>query len=409
MTPSERPHRVTKPFFTFGTLTLLILMGTGFSFGVTRLFLGLGTVTNLDNHNPWGIWIAFDVACGVALAAGGFLTAALVEIFGNHRYRSLLRPALLTAFLGYLWVAIALLFDLGRYWNAWRPLVNWQGNSVLFEVGMCVSFYLVVLTVEMSPSILEGLEERMHEGGWGAAVLKRLERPVHAVHSWVRIVLPIFIVAGVVLSFMHQSSLGTLMLIAPTKTSSLWDTSILPVLFLLSALMVGFPMVILESIYANLVFGRRAEMNLLTPLAKTIPWFHRHLPGRETRRPRGPPRRDRHTREPRGDRVPGGGDPRRIGRTLHPAAQSRGAAFDRVAVLRGVTGDLRGHPEPDQRVPGGLSAALCRRAILPVGWRDRDDRCHRLEHPVLLPVAGDLLPDPPGIRPSNPRTAEAGT
>jgi octaheme c-type cytochrome (tetrathionate reductase family) len=273
MTPSERPHRVTKPFFTFGTLTLLILMGIGFSFGITRLFLGLGAVTNLDNHNPWGIWIAFDVACGVALAAGGFVTAALVEVFGRHRYRALLRPALLTAFLGYLWVAIALLFDLGRYWNAWRPLVNWQGNSVLFEVGMCVSFYLVVLTVEMSPSILEGLEDRMHENGRAAAFLRRLERPVHVVHSWVRIVLPIFIVAGVVLSFMHQSSLGTLMLIAPTKTSSLWDTSILPVLFLLSALMVGFPMVILESIYANLVFGRKAEMNLLTPLAKLIPWF----------------------------------------------------------------------------------------------------------------------------------------
>jgi Ni/Fe-hydrogenase subunit HybB-like protein len=89
-----------------------------------------GAVTNLDNHIPWGIWIAFDVACGVALAAGGFTTAALVEIFGRKRYLALLRPALLTAFLGYLWVAIALSFDLGRYWNIWRPIFNWQGNSV---------------------------------------------------------------------------------------------------------------------------------------------------------------------------------------------------------------------------------------------------------------------------------------
>ncbi len=273
MSPSERPHRVTKPFFTFGTLTLLILMGIGFSFGITRLFLGLESVTNLDNHNPWGIWIAFDVACGVALAAGGFLTAALVEIFGHRRFRPLLRPALLTAFLGYLWVAIALLFDLGRYWNAWRPLIHWQGNSVLFEVGMCVTFYLMVLTVEMSPAILEGLRDRMGEEGRVAEVLRRLERPVHMVHSWVRIVLPIFIVAGVVLSFMHQSSLGTLMLIAPTKTSALWETPILPVLFLLSAIMVGFPMVILESIYANISFGRKAEMELLTPLSRIIPWF----------------------------------------------------------------------------------------------------------------------------------------
>lgn len=273
MTPAHHPHRVTKPFFTFGTLTLLILMGIGFSFGITRLFLGLGSVTHLDNHNPWGIWIAFDVACGVALAAGGFMTAALVEIFGRRKYRPLLRPALLTAFLGYLWVAIALLFDLGRYWNSWRPLFNWQGNSVLFEVAMCVTFYLVILSVEMSPSILEGLKDRIHEGGWGARLLGRLERPISALHSWVGIVLPIFVVAGVVLSCMHQSSLGTLMLIAPTKTSALWETSILPLLFLLSAFMVGFPMVILESIYANISFNRKAEMELLTPLARVIPWF----------------------------------------------------------------------------------------------------------------------------------------
>ena len=164
MTPvlhNDRPHRVTKPLFTFGTLTLLIIMGIGFSFGITRMLLGLGTVTNLDNYSPWGIWISFDVACGVALAAGGFTTAALVDIFGRRKYRPLLRPAILTAFLGYLWVAIALSFDLGRYWNIWRPIFNWQGNSVLFEVGMCVTVYLMVLSVEMCPSILAFSPSRM--------------------------------------------------------------------------------------------------------------------------------------------------------------------------------------------------------------------------------------------------------
>jgi octaheme c-type cytochrome (tetrathionate reductase family) len=276
MTPkvhNDHPHRVTKPFFTFGTLTLLIFMGVGFAFGITRLILGLGTVTNLDNHNPWGIWISFDVACGVALAAGGFTTAALVDIFGRHRYKALLRPAILTAFLGYLWVAIALSFDLGRYWNIWRPIFNWQGNSVLFEVGMCVTFYLIVLGVEMSPSILEGLKNRINESAWGAATLRKVEKPIVAIHAGIKIILPLFIVAGVVLSFMHQSSLGTLMLIAPTKLSALWNTPILPVLFLLSAIMVGFPMVILESIYANISFGRNPEMELLTPMARVIPWF----------------------------------------------------------------------------------------------------------------------------------------
>jgi len=269
----DRPHRVTTPFFTFGTVTLLLIMGVGYAFGITRMLLGLGRVTNLDNHNPWGIWISFDVACGVALAAGGFTTAALVDIFGRRKYKALLRPAILTAFLGYLWVAIALSFDLGRYWNIWRPIFNWQGNSVLFEVGMCVTVYLIVLTVEMSPSILEGLKARIDQREWGAAMLRRVEGPLMTLYAAVRLVLPLFIVAGVVLSCMHQSSLGTLMLIAPTKTLPFWDTALTPVLFLMSAVMVGFPMVILESIYANISFNRNPEMDLLTPLARTIPWF----------------------------------------------------------------------------------------------------------------------------------------
>jgi octaheme c-type cytochrome (tetrathionate reductase family) len=273
MSHNDAPHRVTKPFFTFWTLTLLLFMGVGFAFGLTRMFLGLGAVTNLDDHNPWGIWIAFDVACGVALAAGGFTTAALVDIFGRRKYKPLLRPALLTAFLGYLWVGIALMFDLGRYWNIWRPMFNWQGNSVLFEVGMCVMAYLTVLSIEMSPSILEGLKQRIDDNERGAALLRKIEQPILTAYRLVKIVLPIFICAGVVLSFMHQSSLGTLMVIAPTKTSPLWNTALLPLLFLLSAIMVGFPMVILESIYANISFGRKAEMELLTPLAKIIPWF----------------------------------------------------------------------------------------------------------------------------------------
>jgi octaheme c-type cytochrome (tetrathionate reductase family) len=269
----DHPHRVEKPLFTFGTLTLLITMGIGYAFGVTRLFLGLGAITNLDNYNPWGIWISFDVACGVALAAGGFTTAALVDIFGRRKYRPLLRPAILTAFLGYLWVAIALSFDLGRYWNIWRPIFNWQGNSVLFEVGMCVTAYLIVLSIEMSPAVLEGLRAHIEAKGKSSALLRRLERPVQSLYAGVRIVLPFLILGGVVLSCMHQSALGTLILIAPTKLSALWNTPILPLEFLLSAFMVGFPMVILESIYANISFGRNPEMDLLTPMARIIPWF----------------------------------------------------------------------------------------------------------------------------------------
>lgn len=269
----HQPKSVRVPFFTHGTLVLLGLIAVGYSFGLTRLISGLGTVTNLDNHNPWGIWIAFDVACGVALAAGGFTTAALVEIFGGKKYKSLLRPAILTALIGYIWVAIALMFDLGRYWNIWRPLFNWQGNSVLFEVAMCVMFYLFVLSIEMSPSILEGLRERIGGNQLGAIFLRKIERPLLVVYTWVKTILPIFIVAGVVLSCMHQSSLGTLMLIAPTKVNALWLSPMLPLLFLLSAIMVGFPMVIMESIIAGVSFKRNPEMEILGPLARKIPWF----------------------------------------------------------------------------------------------------------------------------------------
>jgi octaheme c-type cytochrome (tetrathionate reductase family) len=270
---SHGTERIRKPLFTHGSAVLLTLMGIGFAFGLTRMFAGLNAVTNLDNFYPWGIWIAIDVACGVALAAGGFTTAAFVEIFGKHEFKPLLRPAILTAWLGYAMVAFGLLFDLGRYWNIWRPLFNWQGNSGLFEVAMCVMAYLTVLTIEMSPSFLEGLKERIGTEGLGGKLLTHLEKPLIIVHRAVKVVLPIFIIAGVVLSFMHQSSLGTIILLTPTKTHSLWFTPILPLLFLISAIMVGFPMVILESLIANKVFGRASEIHLLEKLAKLVPWF----------------------------------------------------------------------------------------------------------------------------------------
>lgn len=218
MTSPLHPIPVRKPIFTSGMFILLGVMAVGFSFGLARLFSGLGAVTNLDNHYPWGIWKSINVAVGIALAASGFTAAALIDIFGRKKFHSLLRPAILTAFLGYVMAAISLAFDLGRYWNIWRPIFNWQGNSVLFEVAMCVMAYLVVLTFELSPSILEGLKARMNTNEWGARLLKRIEGPIVTIHNWVKILLPIFIIAGFVLSCMHHSSLGTLMLIAPPKT-----------------------------------------------------------------------------------------------------------------------------------------------------------------------------------------------
>lgn len=275
----NKKYEILKPipqkikFFSTGTFILLAFIVTGFTFGLARFILGLGSVTNLNNQYPWGIWIAIDVACGVALAAGGFTTAALVEIFGSRKYKPLLRPAILTAWLGYAMVAFALFFDLGKWWNMWRPIFNWQGNSVLFEVGMCVMGYLTVLTFEIAPSLTEGLKIKAKEGGFIQKILLPLEKPIYFLHNVIHTMLPFFILAGVVLSFMHQSSLGTLMLIAPTKINPFWYTPILPILFLLSAIMVGYPMVIFESIISSKSFNKEIEIELLSSIARKIPYI----------------------------------------------------------------------------------------------------------------------------------------
>jgi len=268
----HEPAPAQGRFFSPGTYFLLGGMVVGYAYGLARFLAGLSTVTNLTDAYPWGLWVAIDVACGVALAAGGFTTAALIEVVGRRKFHALLRPAILTAWLGYIMVGAGLLFDLGRYWNAWRPVFNWQGNSVLFEVGMCVMAYLVVLTVEMSPAFLDALGRRFSAGERFAAPLRWLRRSLYYARRIVLTVMPFFVLAGVVLSCMHQSSLGALMLIAPTKMSPLWYTPILPLLFLLSAIMVGFPMVIVESILISRSLHREIEMDVLAPLARLIPW-----------------------------------------------------------------------------------------------------------------------------------------
>jgi len=261
-----------KPFFSKGTLVLLTIMIIGYSFAFARMLTGLGPVTNLNQTFPWGIWIGIDVATGVALAAGGFTTAALINIFGKEKFHPLERPALLTAWLGYSFVGAGLMFDLGRFYNIWHPAIYWQGNSVLFEVGICVMSYLTVLTVEFSPAILGGLLNNIGENHWSAKYLRPLEGPLKKARLVVNRIMPAFVIAGVMFSFMHQSSLGSLMLIAPTKLSSLWWNPLMPVLFLLSAIMVGFPMVIFESLIVTKSFGRKPEMELLTPLSAYIPY-----------------------------------------------------------------------------------------------------------------------------------------
>jgi Ni/Fe-hydrogenase subunit HybB-like protein len=258
-------------YFTPGTIVLAALALTGLGFGAWRFAVGLAATTNLDDQYPWGLWIAMDVATGVALAAGGFTSAALVHVFHRERYHPVARAALLTALLGYTFVAIGLLFDLGRFYNVWHPLIMWQGNSVLFEVGICVMSYLTVLYLEFFPVV----SERMRSGASLHCVLRLLNLPLRLVAKLSDVVVSrimwLLVLSGIVLSCMHQSSLGSLMLIAPTKMHPLWYTPILPLLFLLSAISVGFPMVIFESLLASRSFRREPEMQVLSPLARIVP------------------------------------------------------------------------------------------------------------------------------------------
>jgi len=233
----EPPNAVERPLFSrFNIIAgVLILLGLWISF--LRFTGGLGAVTNLDNNNPWGLWIAFDLLCGVALAAGGYTTAATVEIFGMKKFHAALRPALLTAFLGYSMVVVALLYDVGRPLRLPYPFMLSAGTtSVLFEVGACVMTYLVVLFLEFTPIGLEWL---------GAKKLRRV---------LVRMTLGLTIF-GVVLSTMHQSSLGALFLIAPWKLHPLWYSSYLPVFFFVSSIAAGLSMVIFEGTLAHRAFS----------------------------------------------------------------------------------------------------------------------------------------------------------
>lgn len=231
---------------------LVGLMALGFGVAMVRYVSGIGAISNLNDGYGWGLWISFDLLCGVALAAGGFVTATAVYIFGLEKFRPIVRPAILTAFLGYLMVAVALLVDLGRPERIWYLIIYWNVKSVMFEVGWCVMLYLTVLALEFSPMLWERLR------------LEPFRRLIQA------IVIPL-VIAGTTLSTLHQSSLGSLFTIVPDKLDRLWYTPLLPLMFWMTAVAVGPAMVILESTISSRVFRRGLEIDLLGSLAKVIP------------------------------------------------------------------------------------------------------------------------------------------
>ncbi len=268
-------NRHAVPYITPGVVVLMVLALGGLAVLAARLIWGIGAVTNLDDRYPWGIWIGVDVATGVALAAGGFTTAFLAHVLHRHKYEVLVRPALLTAALGYTFVGLGVCIDLGRYYNIWHFFVPGlpNGNSALFEVGMCVCLYLTVLYIEFLPIVCERFIGRVNLPGPLKALNRPLDALLRSMQRTLSRVMTVFIILGVVLSCAHQSSLGTLMVLAPTKLHPLWYTTVLPLQFLLSAFAVGLAMAIFESFLASRSLRRPYEMSVLAPLARIIPFL----------------------------------------------------------------------------------------------------------------------------------------
>mgnify|MGYP006288505945 CR=1 FL=1 len=265
---SAQPYPLRTPFWTPGVVVLAFLMAAGAVAILARFVGGIGYVSNLSTARPWGIWIGVDVASGVALAAGGFTTAFLAHIAGRHYYEPVVRPALLTAMLGYTFVVLGLLVDIGRSWAIWKPMIHWNTDSVLFEVAMCVMFYLNVLYIEFIPVVVERFKGRVNLPGPLAGLNPAVESLLGLADKILGKLMWLFIIAGVVLSCMHQSSLGSLMLVAPTKLHPLWYTPILPLLFLTSAITAGYPMVVFETTLATKSLKLDSEMKLLEPLTR---------------------------------------------------------------------------------------------------------------------------------------------
>ncbi len=224
----------------FNIVTGIIVI-IGLIITVLRFTGGLAAVTNLSDYNPWGIWIGFDLLVGVALAAGGFVTSAAVYIFGMKRYHSAVRPAILTGFLGYALVLVAIHYDVGRPWRLPYPFIVQQGTtSILFEVAACVALYLTVLFIEFSPAAMEWLGIRK-----ARSIVIKLTL--------------LLTILGVILSTLHQSSLGALFLIAPSKLHPLWYSPYLPIYFFVTSIIAGLSMVILESTISYHYFKHKMD------------------------------------------------------------------------------------------------------------------------------------------------------
>jgi len=265
MSSVARP--VGGKFLTPVTWFFIVLALIGGAFTLARFVFGLGATTAMSDGYPWGLWIAFDVVTGTALACGGYSVAILAYVFNKGKYHPLVRPAVLTSALGYSVAAVAIIIDVGRYWNIWKIPVRvdkWNLNSGLLEVALCVMSYVFVLWIEISPVFME----RFKESGHG--VLARLSTAILPV---LEKVLPFILALGILLPTMHQSSLGSLYLIAWPKLHLLWHTPLLPLLYIISVVGMGYAVVVFEATFSSRVYRRERETAILGSIGNVTAWL----------------------------------------------------------------------------------------------------------------------------------------
>lgn len=282
----HRAKILTPSFWVLLTLTLI-----GFTLIAVRFIWGIGAVSNMNDGYPWGIWITYDVATGTAIACGGYAVAILVYIRNKMHYHPLIRSAVLTSLFGYGLAGLSVMVDVGRPWNAYNFFIpsQWQVNSAMFEVALCVMAYTTVLAIEFLPAVLNRLQQTnwerardfldRHHGKFGLdtpVILEKMETlRLLAVKIQPKLdkILIFVIVLGITLPTMHQSSLGSLLLIASTKLHPLWHTGFLPLLFLINCLFIGYSIAILESIISSYGFKRPFETEQLSGLAAITPYL----------------------------------------------------------------------------------------------------------------------------------------